>query len=162
MSEGQGVKRFDVMYNDFVIVGPKTDPAHIVGGKDVVDALNKIAAAKATFISRGDHSGTHEAELRLWKEAGIDVGAANGSWYREIGGQASECEGAGRTGVHRLAGLTEGAGDDRRVQSRWQAAIFPQCVPLASISTEGESPNGWFAYLILVTQEFSSACYAKQ
>ncbi|HUN95573.1 MAG TPA: extracellular solute-binding protein [Bradyrhizobium sp.] len=85
MAEGQGVKRFDVMYNDFVIVGPKTDPAHIGGDRDVVDALRKIAAAKAPFISRGDHSGTHEAELRLWKEAGIDVATARGEWYREIG-----------------------------------------------------------------------------
>jgi tungstate transport system substrate-binding protein len=65
MAEGQGVKRFDVMYNDFVIVGPKSDPAHIAGDKDVVYALRKITAAKAPFISRGDHSGTHEAELRL-------------------------------------------------------------------------------------------------
>ena len=85
MSEGQGVKRYDVMYNDFIIVGPKADPAHISGDKDVADALRKIAAAKAPFISRGDHSGTHEAELRLWKIAGIDVGAAKGDWYREIG-----------------------------------------------------------------------------
>jgi tungstate transport system substrate-binding protein len=87
MAEGQGVKRFDVMYNDFVIVGPKSDPAHIAGDKDVVDALKKIAAAKAPFISRGDHSGTHEAELRLWKVAGVDVGDAKvgGGWYREIG-----------------------------------------------------------------------------
>jgi tungstate transport system substrate-binding protein len=85
MSEGQGVKRFDVMYNDFVIVGPKADPAHIAGDRDVVDALKKIAAAQAPFISRGDHSGTHEAELRLWKQAGIDVAAAKGGWYREIG-----------------------------------------------------------------------------
>jgi tungstate transport system substrate-binding protein len=85
MSEGQGVKRFDVMYNDFIIVGPKSDPAHIAGDKDVVDALRKIAGAKPPFISRGDHSGTHEAELRLWKEAGIDVTAARGDWYREIG-----------------------------------------------------------------------------
>jgi tungstate transport system substrate-binding protein len=85
MAEGQGVKRYDVMHNDFVIVGPKSDPAHIVGDKDVVDALKKIATAKAPFISRGDHSGTHEAELRLWKAAGIDVGDAKGGWYREIG-----------------------------------------------------------------------------
>lgn len=85
MSEGQGVKRFDVMYNDFVIIGPKSDPAHIAGDKDVVDALQKIAAAKAPFISRGDRSGTNEAELRLWKAAGVDVGAAKGGWYREIG-----------------------------------------------------------------------------
>lgn len=85
MSEGQGVKRFDVMYNDFVIVGPKSDPAKIAGGKDVTDALRKIAAAKAPFISRGDKSGTHAAELRLWKEAGVDLGAGKDSWYREIG-----------------------------------------------------------------------------
>src|SRR6201993_828122 len=85
MSEGQGVKRYDVMYNDFIIVGPKADPAHISGEKDVVDALRKIAAAKAPFISRGDRSGTHEAELRLWKLAGIDAAAAKGGWYREIG-----------------------------------------------------------------------------
>ena len=85
MAEGQGVKRFDVMYNDFVIVGPKNDPAHIAGDKDVVDALRKIAVARAPFISRGDRSGTHEAELRLWKEAGIDVAASRGDWYREIG-----------------------------------------------------------------------------
>jgi tungstate transport system substrate-binding protein len=85
MAEGQGVKRFDVMYNDFVIVGPKSDPAHIAGDKDVVDALRKIAAAKAPFISRGDRSGTHEAELRLWKQADIDVTTAKDGWYREIG-----------------------------------------------------------------------------
>jgi tungstate transport system substrate-binding protein len=85
MSEGQGVKRFDVMYNDFVIVGPKSDPAKIAGGKDVAEALRKIAAAKAPFISRGDKSGTHAAELRLWKEASVDLGAGKDGWYREIG-----------------------------------------------------------------------------
>lgn len=85
MSEGQGVKRFDVMYNDFVIVGPKSDPAKIAGGEDVAEALRKIAAAKAPFISRGDKSGTHAAELRLWKEAAVDVSAGKDSWYREIG-----------------------------------------------------------------------------
>jgi tungstate transport system substrate-binding protein len=85
MAEGQGVRRFDVMYNDFVIVGPTSDPAHIAGNKDVVDALRKIAGAKTAFISRGDRSGTHEAELRLWKQAGIDVAAAKDGWYREIG-----------------------------------------------------------------------------
>ncbi len=85
MAEGQGVKRFDVMYNDFVIVGPKSDPAHITVDKDVVDALRKISAAKAPFISRGDRSGTNEAELRLWKQAGIDAAAAKDGWYREIG-----------------------------------------------------------------------------
>ena len=85
MAEGQGVKRSDVMYNDFVIVGPKTDPAGIAGGKDVADALRRIVAVKAPFVSRGDRSGTYEAELRLWKLAGVDIAAVGGNWYREIG-----------------------------------------------------------------------------
>ena len=85
LSEGFGVRRHDVMYNDFVVIGPKADPAHIAGGKDVADALRKIAETRAGFVSRGDRSGTHEAELRLWKEAGIDLAAVKGDWYREIG-----------------------------------------------------------------------------
>ena len=85
LAEGFGVKRYDVMYNDFVVIGPKADPAHIAGGKDVAEALRKIAAAKAAFVSRGDRSGTHEAELRLWKEAGVDLASSKGDWYREIG-----------------------------------------------------------------------------
>jgi tungstate transport system substrate-binding protein len=85
MAEGFGVKRFDVMYNDFVIVGPASDPAHIRGEKDVAAAFRKIAAARVPFISRGDRSGTHEAELRFWKDAGIDIAAAKGPWYRDIG-----------------------------------------------------------------------------
>jgi len=85
LAEGFGLKRYDVMYNDFVVIGPKADPAHIAGGKDVADSLRKIATAKAAFVSRGDRSGTHEAELRLWKEAGVDLAASKGDWYREIG-----------------------------------------------------------------------------
>ncbi|MGH6713419.1 MAG: substrate-binding domain-containing protein [Bradyrhizobium sp.] len=85
LAEGFGVKRFDVMYNDFVVIGPKADPARIAGAKDVAESLQKIAAAKAAFVSRGDRSGTHEAELRLWKVAGVDLAAAKGDWYREIG-----------------------------------------------------------------------------
>lgn len=84
IAEGFGVKRFGVMYNDFVVIGPKSDPAKATG-KDVVDALRKIAAAKSPFISRGDRSGTHAAELRLWKDAGVDIDQGKGSWYREIG-----------------------------------------------------------------------------
>jgi len=85
LSEGFATKRHDVMYNDFIIVGPKSDPAKISGGKDVLAALRKIAAAKAPFISRGDRSGTHAAELRYWKDAGIDLAAVKGGWYKEIG-----------------------------------------------------------------------------
>jgi tungstate transport system substrate-binding protein len=85
MAEGFGVKRFDVMYNDFVVIGPKADPAHIAGARDVMAAFRELAAAKAPFISRGDRSGTHAAELRTWKDAGIDLDAVKGNWYREIG-----------------------------------------------------------------------------
>jgi len=85
VAEGWGVKRYDVMYNDFVIVGPKSDPAQIAGNKDAIAALKKIAAGKAIFASRGDDSGTNKAELRLWKAAGIDVNAASGTWYRKTG-----------------------------------------------------------------------------
>jgi tungstate transport system substrate-binding protein len=84
MAEGFGARRFDVMYNDFVIVGPAADPAHIAG-KDVAAAFRDIATAKAAFISRGDRSGTHAAELRYWKQAGIDLDGVKGGWYREIG-----------------------------------------------------------------------------
>jgi tungstate transport system substrate-binding protein len=85
LAEGFGVKRLEVMYNDFVLVGPKSDPAEIAGGKDVLEALRNIASAKAPFISRGDRSGTHAAELRYWKDAGLDLAAIKGDWYREIG-----------------------------------------------------------------------------
>ena len=85
IAEGQGVQRFDVMYNDLVIVGPKSDPAKIAGTKDVVAALRKIRAAQAPFASRGDKSGTHFAELELWKAAGVDIAKDKGAWYRETG-----------------------------------------------------------------------------
>ncbi len=85
VADGQGVKRFDVMYNDFVIVGPKADPAGVAGMTDVTAALQKIAAAGAPFASRGDDSGTHKAELKLWQAAGVDAKAASGTWYRETG-----------------------------------------------------------------------------
>lgn len=85
VKNGDGVRRFDVMYNDFVIVGPPADPADVTGMSDVVNALKQIAAAEAPFASRGDDSGTNKAELRLWAEAGIDASAASGEWYRETG-----------------------------------------------------------------------------
>ncbi|HXF54492.1 MAG TPA: substrate-binding domain-containing protein [Hyphomicrobiaceae bacterium] len=85
VAAGWGVKRFDVMYNDFVVIGPGKDPAGVAGTKDAVAAFKKIAAAKVPFVSRGDDSGTHKAELALWKQAGVDVKAASGTWYREAG-----------------------------------------------------------------------------
>jgi len=83
-AEGFGVKRYPVMYNDFVLIGPKSDPAG-VKGKDIETALKTIKAKAAPFVSRGDRSGTHSAELALWKACGVDIAAEKGPWYREIG-----------------------------------------------------------------------------
>jgi tungstate transport system substrate-binding protein len=85
LAEGFGVKRFPVMYNDFVIIGPKSDPAGIKGTKDVAAALNTIKNKGAPFISRGDRSGTHIAEINLWKAVGIDIEKDKGPWYKSIG-----------------------------------------------------------------------------
>ena len=84
VADGFGVTRQEVMYNDFVLVGPKSDPAGAVG-KDIQVALRRIAAVKAPFVSRGDRSGTHAAELRFWRDAGLDLAAIKGDWYKEIG-----------------------------------------------------------------------------
>ena len=85
VAEGFGVRRFDVMVNDFVIAGPKDDPARIAGVRDAAKALAKIARGRAPFVSRGDDSGTHKKELGLWRAAGVDVVQASGTWYRETG-----------------------------------------------------------------------------
>jgi tungstate transport system substrate-binding protein len=85
VADGHGVSRADVMYNDFVIVGPPSDPAGIAGSKDAAAALKKIAASGALFASRGDDSGTHKKEKRLWQAAGVDPSSGSGKWYRETG-----------------------------------------------------------------------------
>jgi tungstate transport system substrate-binding protein len=85
LQDGYSTRRNPVMYNDFVLIGPKSDPAHVVGTKDVALALHKIMDAKAPFISRGDRSGTHTAELKLWDKAGIDIQRERGDWYKSIG-----------------------------------------------------------------------------
>jgi tungstate transport system substrate-binding protein len=86
VAEGFGVKRFDVMFNDFIIVGPTADPAGIGGARGAAEALRRIARAKAPFLSRGDDSGTHKKELEIWRATGYDVHRASGTWYREAGG----------------------------------------------------------------------------
>jgi tungstate transport system substrate-binding protein len=104
VAEGWGVVRHAVMYNDFVIVGPKADPAGIRGTEDVTAALKRIAETQAPFASRGDDSGTHKAELRLWKAAEIDVKAASGGWYRETGsGMGPTLNTAAGMGAYALA-----------------------------------------------------------
>ena len=85
VAEGYGVSRADVMYNDFIIVGPAADPAGVRGVTDVTEALSAIAEGQAVFASRGDDSGTHKKELALWAAAGIDPSSASGTWYRETG-----------------------------------------------------------------------------
>jgi len=102
LAEGQGVKRYPVMYNDFVLIGPKSDPAGIKGLKDVGKAFTIIKDKQATFISRGDKSGTHVAELALWKASGIDIEKDKGAWYKSIGqgmGAALNTAGAGNAYV---------------------------------------------------------------
>lgn len=84
VAEGHSLRRRLVMYNDFVLVGPRGDPAGIASS-DIVIALQRIAAARAAFVSRGDHSGTHQAELRLWRDSGVDPSAIRGTWYKDIG-----------------------------------------------------------------------------
>ena len=104
VAEGYGVQRFAVMYNNFVLVGPRLDPARIAGGKDMVEALKRIEAAKAPFVSRGDRSGTHAAELRLWQAAGIDPVRGRGAWYRETGsGMGSTLNTAAAMGAYALS-----------------------------------------------------------
>jgi len=102
LAEGQGVKRYPVMYNDFVLIGPKSDPAGIKDVKDVGKAFTIIRSKQASFISRGDRSGTHVAELALWKASGIDIEQDKGSWYKSIGqgmGAALNTAGAGNAYV---------------------------------------------------------------
>ncbi len=113
VAAGWGVKRFDVMYNDFVIVGPRSDPARIAGTRDASVAFKAIAATKAGFASRGDDSGTHQAELALWKAAGVDVKAASGTWYRETGA------GMGPT-LNTAVGMSAYALCDRATWSRFR------------------------------------------
>jgi tungstate transport system substrate-binding protein len=85
LAEGFGVKRYPVMYNDFVLIGPRTDPGGVGQAKDILAALRTIKDKELPFISRGDRSGTHVAEIKLWKEAGIDIAGTKGSWYKSIG-----------------------------------------------------------------------------
>jgi tungstate transport system substrate-binding protein len=85
VAEGESLKRYPVMYNDFVLIGPKNDPAGVRGMKDVGKALQRIKDKRASFISRGDRSGTHVAELSLWKDAGIEIEKERGRWYKSIG-----------------------------------------------------------------------------
>jgi tungstate transport system substrate-binding protein len=104
VAEGFGVKRFDVMYNDFVLIGPTSDPAKVKGSKDILAALKAIYERGSAFVSRGDKSGTHSAELALWKSASLDPANAKPAWYREIGqGMGPALNTAGAMGAYVLS-----------------------------------------------------------
>jgi tungstate transport system substrate-binding protein len=104
LAEGQSTKRYPVMYNDFVLIGPKGDPARIKGMKDVAKAFQTIKDKQASFISRGDRSGTHIAELNLWKDSGIDIDKDRGPWYKSIGqGMGAALNTAGASNAYVLS-----------------------------------------------------------
>ncbi len=104
VAEGYGLRRHDVMYNDFVVVGPRADPAALRGLDDAAAALARVAAARAPFASRGDDSGTHKKELGLWAAAGLDPSTASGSWYRETGsGMGATLNAAAAMGAYALS-----------------------------------------------------------
>ena len=104
VAEGFGVKRFDVMYNDFVLVGPKSDPAKVKGSRDILAALQAIHTTASPFVSRGDKSGTHVAEFALWQAAGLDPAGVKPAWYREIGqGMGAALNTAGAMGAYVLS-----------------------------------------------------------
>jgi tungstate transport system substrate-binding protein len=104
VAAGDGVQRHPVMYNDFVLVGPRADPARVGGVKDITRALLAIRSARAPFVSRGDRSGTHQAEMRLWRAAGADVEAERGAWYRSVGqGMGAALNMAAATDAYLLA-----------------------------------------------------------
>ena len=131
VAEGFGGPRRHVMFNDFVITGPAADPARIAGLGDTAEALSRIAAARAPFISRGDRSGTHAAELRLWQLAGIDPASGRGQWYREVGqGMGPALNTAAAQGAYILADrgtwLSFRNRQDQRILIEGDARLFNQ------------------------------------
>ena len=131
VAEGFGGPRRHVMFNDFVITGPAADPARIAGLGDTAEALRRIAAARAPFISRGDRSGTHAAELRLWQQAGVDPATGRGQWYREVGqGMGPALNTAAAQGAYILADrgtwLSFRNRQDQRIMIEGDARLFNQ------------------------------------
>jgi tungstate transport system substrate-binding protein len=131
VAEGFGGPRRHVMFNDFVITGPAADPARIAGLGDTAEALRRIAAARAPFISRGDRSGTHAAELRLWRLAGVDPASGRGQWYREVGqGMGPALNTAAAQGAYILADrgtwLSFRNRQDQRILIEGDARLFNQ------------------------------------
>lgn len=131
VADGGGVARFDLMYNDFVLVGPAADPAGLNGGADIIEALTAIAGAEARFASRGDNSGTHKKELTIWADTGIDPSGASGQWYRETGsGMGTTLNTGIGMGAYvmtdRASWITFGNKQDYQIHVEGDAALFNQ------------------------------------
>lgn len=131
VAEGHGLRRQPVMYNDFVVVGPVADPARVRASRDVLEVFRAIREARSSFISRGDRSGTHQAELRLWKEAGLSVSPADDGWYRSVGqGMGPVLNMASSSGaytlVDRATWLTFGNKRDLSLLFEGDARLFNQ------------------------------------
>jgi tungstate transport system substrate-binding protein len=156
VAEGAGIARKPVMYNDFVLIGPKADPAGIAGQKDIAAALRAIRDRASPFVSRGDKSGTHAAELALWKIAGVDIGKDRAQWYREIGqGMGAALNTAGAMGAYvlsdratwinfrnrgELAILVEG---DRRLFNQYGVILVNPARHAHVKQTEGQAFIDW-------------------
>lgn len=131
VADGFGVERFDLMYNDFVIVGPAADPAGVAGTHTAADAFTRIADTRSVFASRGDDSGTHKKELSLWKQSGVDVAAMSGTWYRETGsGMGATLNIAAGTGAYALTDRATWVSfknkGDLKILSEGDPALFNQ------------------------------------
>ncbi len=131
IADGNGVERFPVMYNEFVIIGPHSDPAAISGATNVGEALRKIAAAETLFISRGDDSGTHKRELSLWSATGLNIDAATHDWYKDTGSGMGRTlsiaiELGGYTLTDRGTWISYGNRGEHRVLFEGDAALFNQ------------------------------------
>jgi tungstate transport system substrate-binding protein len=131
VNAGEAVRRRDLMYNDFVIVGPASDPAKVTGSKDAPEALRTIARLRAPFFSRGDESGTHVAEQRLWTVAGVEPKTRSGDWYRQTGlGMGATVEMASRSGGYvltdRASWLAHQSGNDQRILFEGDPRLFDQ------------------------------------
>lgn len=167
VAEGGGVERFDLMYNDYVVVGPASDPAGVAGMEDAAAALARIAEAEAPFASRGDDSGTHQAELRLWEAAGVDAAAASGGWYRETGsGMGQTLNAAAGMGAYALTDRAtwisfENRGD-LEIQVEGDEALFNQygVIAVSSDACPSVNADGGQAFVDWLLSEEGQAAIA--
>lgn len=158
VADGGGVERSDLMYNDFILVGPEDDPAGVNGGTDIVVALTAIAETEARFASRGDNSGTHKKELAIWEDAGVDPSGASGRWYRETGSSMGTTLNTGiGMGAYvltdRASWITFGNKQDYQIHVEGDEALFNQygvilVNPTACPSVNAEGGQAFIDWLL--------------